>query len=144
MANDAAVEYKRESIKEVVRIADMKLDAINRYDRTKKKEIGTLMEKIKEMSTINEKDYIISYPASQQATIEDKKTGAKVEIKIDENNRVIIVDGETGTPTPTEPTTPTIPTTPEGPTNNNDNNNNNTVVVADGSWDENKKIIHLK
>ena len=92
-ADTAVIEYKTKSIIEVVRAADMYLEQNNRFDRTKKKLIRELMEKVAEISEINDKtkEYIIDIRTkNKSATIIDKKTGVTVEIIIDENDRVII------------------------------------------------------
>ena len=87
----AKKEYKKQSIIEAIRTAEKQLKTENLFDRTHTIDIVSLINKVKEISDINEKDYIISVDeAEQTATIIDKKTGIVIDITINLKDEVII------------------------------------------------------
>ena len=81
-------EHVKSNILEVVDMAELDL-TIENAETGKKIDINSLIEKIKEISSINEEDYIISVDEEEQsATIIDKKTNVVVDIWIDENGNI--------------------------------------------------------
>ena len=81
-------EHVKSSILEVVDMAELDL-TIENAETGKKIDINSLIEKIKEISSINEEDYIISVDEEEQsATIIDKKTNVVVDIWIDEDGNI--------------------------------------------------------
>ena len=81
-------EHVKSSILEVVDMAELDL-TIENAETGKKIDINSLIEKIKEISSINEEDYIISVNEEEQsATIIDKKTNVVVDIWIDEDGNI--------------------------------------------------------
>ena len=84
----ATREYKKQAMLEAVDLAKAYVE----LDKTYTNEpitITDVIDKIKEVSTINEKDYIITVDDEEQtATIIDKATGVVVDIWIDENGHI--------------------------------------------------------
>ena len=81
-------EHVKSSILEVVDMAKLDL-TIENAETGKKIDINSLIEKIKEISIINEEDYIISVDEEEQsATIIDKKTNVVIDIWIDGNGNI--------------------------------------------------------
>ncbi len=81
-------EHVKSSILEVVDMAELDLK-IENAETGKKIDIDSLIEKIKEISSINEEDYIISVDEEEQsATIIDKKTNVVIDIWIDEDGNI--------------------------------------------------------
>ena len=84
----ATREYKKQAMLEAVDLAKAYVE----LDKTYTNEpitITDVIDKIKEVSTINEKDYIITVDDEEQtATIIDKATGVVVDVWIDENGHI--------------------------------------------------------
>lgn len=90
-ANSAAVEYKKQDLIEVIKTAEFHLKIDNQIDKTKEIDIVSLINKVKEISDVNDKDYLIYIDEEEQsATIIDKKTGIVIDVWIDENKNVNI------------------------------------------------------
>ena len=94
-SNKAVIEHKKQSIIEAIKSADLYLELDNKMNDIDKKYILSLLQKLEEMSDINEENYEITRDVvSQKAKIEDKKTGVTIYIRIDENNKVIIGESD--------------------------------------------------
>jgi len=85
-------EHTLQSLIEAVRMAEIYLMFDSYTEGNVELNITTLINKVKEFSKINDKDYVIK-TTSTTATIEDEKMNVKVNISIDADNKVI-VDGE--------------------------------------------------
>ena len=84
----ATREYKKQTMLEAVDLAKLYVELDGTYT-DEPITITDVIDKIKEVSTINEKDYIITVDDEEQtATIIDKATGVVVDIWIDENGKV--------------------------------------------------------
>ena len=85
---DATREYKKQSMLEAVDLAKAYLE----MEKTYKNEpitITDVIDKVKEISSINDEDYIITIDDEEQsATIIDKETGVVIDIWIDENGEI--------------------------------------------------------
>ena len=85
---DATREYKKQSMLEAVDLAKAYLE----MEKTYKNEpitITDVIDKVKEISSINDEDYIITIDDEEQsATIIDKQTGVVIDIWIDENGEI--------------------------------------------------------
>ena len=85
---DATREYKKQSMLEAVDLAKAYLE----MEKTYKNEpitINDVIDKVKEISSINDEDYIITIDDEEQsATIIDKETGVVIDIWIDENGEI--------------------------------------------------------
>ena len=85
---DATREYKKQSMLEAVDLAIAYIEVEQTYKDGEIK-ISDVIEKVKEISSINEEDYIITVDDEEQtATIIDKETGVVIDIWIDEEGEI--------------------------------------------------------
>src|SRR5574344_1316131 len=88
----ATKEHKKQTMIEAIRNAETQMKMDYMLDTTKSKDISALMDKLKEISNINEDDYKISPPdeVEQTVTIIDKQTGVVIDISMNDKGEVII------------------------------------------------------
>jgi len=94
--SSATKEYKKQSLIEAVRTAELHLQLDNTFDKNIAINMSNLIDKLKEISEVNEKDYIISdievneETGAETVTIVDKKTGVVLDITMETNGKVTI------------------------------------------------------
>ena len=85
---DATREYKKQSMLEAVDLAKAYLEVEQTY-KNEPITITDVIDKVKEISSINDEDYIITIDDEEQtATIIDKQTGVVIDIWIDEDGKI--------------------------------------------------------